>query len=96
MTIDSQALETVILATTVIGVIFSVYLHFRNPQIKSDQTIIRLKEDLETLKAVVVDVKERHLIAVDQEMKALTHTISQLSLTVTRLSTIIDERIPKK
>ena len=80
----------------VIGAIFSVYLHFKNPQIKNDQVSLKLREDIDSLQKIVSEVKEKHLVAVEQDMKALTSTINQLSLTVTRLSTVIDERIPKK
>jgi hypothetical protein len=96
MTIDGASLEFILTVVAVVGVMFSIYLHFRNPQIKTDQIAIKLREDVDTLTKAITEVKEKHLHAVEQDMKRLTDTINQLSLTVTKLSTVIDERIPKK
>ena len=80
----------------ILAIIFSVYNYFRNPQIKTDQVTIRLQEDMESLKGEVNEIKEKHLTLVESNIKELSKTIFDLSLTVTKLSTIIDERIPKK
>lgn len=79
----------------IFAVIFSVYNSFRNPQIKADQDTVLLREDLDALADQVDEIKEKHLTSVEANIKELAQTIFDLSLTVTRLSTIIDERIPK-
>lgn len=79
----------------ILGFIFGVYLYFRNPQIKVDQTIIKLQEDFTSLQRQILEIKETHLRAVEADIKTLTTAVNDLSKTVVRLSTIIDERIPK-
>lgn len=93
--LDSQTLAFLLSLAAAIGVIFSVYLHFKNPQIKSAQEALKLREDIDNLEDVITEVKEKHLRSVEKEMKGLTTTIHHLTLTVTKLSTIIDERMPK-
>lgn len=77
------------------GIIFTAYNSFRAPQIDSDKTAIKLREDIDSLRAIVSEIKEKHLQSVEADIKKLTETIQQLSITVVKLSTIIDERIPK-
>lgn len=77
------------------GAVFTIYNAYRNPQIDVDKTIIKLREDIDSLHTTVSEIKEKHLTSVENDIKKLTETIQQLSMTVVKLSTIIDERIPK-
>lgn len=77
------------------GTIFGIYLYFRNPQIKTDQVTLKLRDDLTDLQKQMVEVKETHLRSVEGDIKTLTAAVNDLSKTVVKLSTIIDERIPK-
>lgn len=78
-----------------LGVIFGVYLYFRNPQIKTDSIVIKLQDDLSALQKQLLEVKETHLRQVEGDIKILTTAVNDLSKTVVKLSTIIDERIPR-
>ena len=78
-----------------IGVTFTIYNSYRNPQVKTDQTTLLLREDLESLKDIVDEIKEKHLTSVEDNIKSLSKTIQELSLTVNTLGTIINERIPR-
>jgi cob(I)alamin adenosyltransferase len=78
-----------------IGIIFTVYSYFRNPQIKTDQVTIQLQNDLVDLERKFTELKETHLRSVEEDVKRLTFAVNELSKTVIKLSTIIDERIPK-
>lgn len=78
-----------------LAIIFSVYNSFKNPQIKTDKDNVKLREDLDSLKIVVEEIKEKHLASVETNIKELSKSVHDLSLQVTRLTTIIDERIPK-
>lgn len=80
---------------SICGIIFSVYLYFRNPQIKTDLATSKLGDDIKDLQRQITDVKETHLKSVENDIKTLTSAVNELSKTVVRLSTIIDERIPK-
>ena len=77
------------------GTVFTIYSYFKNPQIKTDQTTITLSSDVTELKKQITEIRETHLRNVEKDMKDLTAAVNDLSKTVVRLSTIIDERIPK-
>ena len=78
-----------------VSVLFTVYHFFRNPQIITDQDTIKLRGDIENLKKQIHEIKETHLRAVEGDVKLLTSAVNDLSKTVIRLTTIIDERIPR-
>lgn len=79
-----------------IGIIFAVYNSFKNPQIKNDQDVIKLREDIESINKQVNEIKTSHLVTVEKNISELSKTIHDLALNVTRLSTIIDERMPRQ
>lgn len=80
---------------TIGSVVFAIFSYFRNPQIKTDQRNIRFDDRLTSVEKSVVEIREKHLISVEGDLKTLNATLQSLSETVVRLSTIIDERIPK-
>lgn len=75
--------------------IFSVYLHFRKPQEATEKEAIVIKEDIKNLKQQISEIKETHLRALELEIKNLNTNVNGLSVTVVKLATIIDERIPR-
>lgn len=89
-------IQDLILGLITLGsVIFSIYHYFKNPQIKTDQTTLQLNNDVAELRKEIVEIRETHLRNVEKDMKEMTTAINDLSRTVVRLSTIIDERIPR-
>lgn len=94
-TLDASTLSYILGFLGLIGIIFTIYNTFRNPQIKNDQATLKLREDFDSLRDVVDEIKEKHLASVEANIKELSQTIHDLTITVTRLSTVIDERIPK-
>lgn len=95
MAIDQTTITFLLGIVAVISVLFNVYNSFRNPQIRADQVDIKFREEIDTLKKTVQEIKETHLRTVEQDIKNLTSAVNDLSKTVVRLSTIIDERIPR-
>ena len=93
--ITPQTITLILGMVSIIGVVFSIYLYFRNPQIKTDQITLKLREDIDGLQKSLSEVKETHLKNVEADIKGLTNSVNELSKTVIKLSTIIDERIPK-
>lgn len=89
------AIGLVIGTVSIFGTVFAIFFYFKNPQIATDQTTIKLRDDMDSLRKDVIDIKETHLRSVEADVKALTAAVSQLDRAVVRLSTIIDERIPK-
>lgn len=88
-------LTLILVILSICGIVFSIYLYFRNPQIKTDQVTLKLRDDVTDLQRQILEVKENHLKSVENDIKILTAAVTDLSKTVVKLSTIIDERIPK-
>lgn len=82
-------------AIGIIGILFSIYKSYKNPQIESDKSMISLADRVGNVEKTVGEIKETHLKTVEQDIKSLTISVNELSKTVVRLATIIDERIPK-
>ncbi len=93
--LDAATLSYLLGFAGLVSIIFTVYNSFRNPQIKTDKESIKLREDIDSLQEQVHEIKTKHLTSVEENIKDLSKTIHDLAINVTRLSTIIDERIPK-
>lgn len=92
------------------GVIFSVYRYFRDPQIKSDKTDALMEQrfqwgqenvdkrfkDFQDSFSLLVSTSQNHLHTLDTKIEALTVVSVQMQKDVVRLMTIIEERIPTK
>lgn len=93
-----------------LGILFSVYHYFRNPQVASDKKDALLaqqvqwmveasdrkfKEIQESFQSLLLQ-SNNHIHTVDTKVENLGGTVSGLGNKITELSTIIDERIPKK
>lgn len=87
--------ENIAYGVAIASAVFAVYSYFRNPQIKTDQDTLKLRGEIDELKKEILEIKTTHIKNIESDMKDLTQTINQLAIQVTRLSTIIDERIPK-
>ena len=95
MILDQQTISYILGLCGLVGVIFGVYNSYKKPQIKTDQNVIKMREDIDTLQADILEVKEKHLASVESNIKDLGGSVHDLALNVMRLTTIIDERIPK-
>ena len=92
------------------AIIFSVYRYFRDPQIKSDQTDSLMAQQIQwTTEAnnkrfadMQVNIKdaftlaENHTHTVEEAVKNLTVVVNDINNKLVKLTTIIEERIPKK
>lgn len=87
--------QTILNVVYLLGFIFGIYLYFKNPQVRTEQATIKLRDDLTDLQKQITEVKENHIHIIENDVKALTQAVNDLSKTVIKLSTIIDERIPK-
>lgn len=79
-----------------VAILFSVYNSFRKPQIESDKTESLLSQSIARLQLDLTNLRDNHIHTLDQKIEEQNKNINGLSLIVTRLSTIIDERIPAK
>lgn len=92
------------------GVIFGIFNYFKNPQIASDkqdallaQSVandrnsvdLRFKAMQDGFQALLLQ-SNNHIHTVDTKVDTLHGIVGQMSNEITRLGTIIEERIPKK
>lgn len=95
MELTSETISYLLGLAGLLGILFAVYNSYRKPQIQNNENGIKLKEELDALKKEVHEIKNSHLVTVEKNIANLSQTIHDLALNVTRLSTIIDERMPK-
>lgn len=94
----------------ILAIIFTIYNYFRSPQIDNDKkdallaqqiqwmvegTDRRFKEMQDAFNGLLLQ-SNNHIHTVDTKVDTLNITVGDMSNQITRLATIIDERIPKK
>ena len=93
-----------------LGTLFGVYHYFRNPQIAGDKKDAllaqqvqwqieaserRFKEIQESFQSLLLQ-SNNHIHTVDTKVENVSIVISEMGKEITKLTTIIEERIPKK
>jgi hypothetical protein len=102
--------SNVMFAIGILGVIFTVYNYFRNPQINQDKkdallaqqiqwmiegTDRRFKTTQESFQQLILQ-SNNHIHTIDVKVDGLNHNVCSMENEITKLSTVIDERIPKQ
>lgn len=85
--------------TFVIGlltVIFSVYLYFRSPQVTLEKSDLMITANINQLQKDLANLRDNHIHTLDNQIQETNKALSLLTIEVAKLSTIIDERLPKK
>jgi len=94
----------------ILGVIFGIYQYFRNPQIAEDKKAALLAQEVKTqtnsvdsrFEAMQENFKglllqsNNHIHTLEVKIDEINKIIGDVRVNVATLSTIIDERIPKK
>lgn len=88
--------SNIVLLILIISNLFTVFLYFRNPQENLEKKYISLDGKYKELEKEILDIKQTNIIAINKNVADLTSTVNKLEISVAKLSTIIDERIPKK
>jgi len=78
------------------GTLLTIFNYVRNPQISADKTDALLVQQLSMLQKDVANLRDNHVHTLDVRLDSTNDSITKLALEVTRLGTIIEERIPKK
>lgn len=78
-----------------VGILFGVYHYFRNPQIKADKTDAILLMRFDNLESNFNNLKDNHLHTLGIAIETTNKHVNTLAIEVAKLSTIIDERVPK-
>lgn len=93
----------------IIGIMFGVYHYFKNPQIASEKKDALLAQQVQWQREgtekrfaeIQANIKEafelaqNHTHSVDVKVDALTKKVSDVEIGLAKLSTTIEERIPK-
>ena len=78
------------------GMIFGIYSYFRNPQIKLEKGEGLMAMSIKQLQLDLTNLRENHMHTLDVKLDATNKSVCDLEVQVAKLSTIIDERIPKR
>lgn len=93
---DTFSPDYILFALTIGGIAFAIYRSYRDPQANSDRTDAVLEVKIGSLQTSVARILENHLPHLDAKVEDIHGDISQLKISVAQLTTIIDERIPRK
>lgn len=102
--------SNIMFALGIIGMIFTVFSYFKNPQIDQDKRDALLAQQVnwqnESVERRFKDMQEsfqglllqsnNHIHTVDTKVETLSGNVTKMSNEITKLATIIEERIPKK
>lgn len=78
------------------GAVFGVYSYFRNPQINSEKAESIMGLNIIQLQKDFANLRDNHVHSIDLKLDEQGKSIRDLLIQTTRLSTIIEERIPRK
>lgn len=98
ITISPAIIGMIVGLISILGSVFAIFFYFQKPQIALEKRVQSLEEENRNLSRDFEVMKAAHLEnngSMQKEMKELTTAVNDLGKTVVRLSTIIDERIPK-
>jgi len=97
MTLEN--LQFIISLLTLLSFIFVAYRTFHDPDIKADKSISLLKDQIQYERKITdkaFETQQNCLHSLEKEISEQKEAIQVLNDTVIKLSTIIEERIPKK
>lgn len=97
MTLEN--LQFIVSMATLLGFVFVAYRTFRDPDIKADKAIDIMKEQIKAEKEIALQslkTIQNDLHTLGNQVDENRKEVKDLALVVTKLQTIIEERIPKK
>lgn len=94
----------------ILGILFAVYHYFRNPQIKSDKKDALMSQEAQWAKelnesrfktmqesiAAGYTLAQNHIHTVQEHVEILTNRVNEMNVTIAKLTTVIEERLPNK
>lgn len=87
-------LEIIISICTVFGIVFAIFNYFRNPQVNSDKNDALMGQTIQQLRLDLTNLRDNHVHTLDTKLDQTISQVSQLSIEVTKLGVIIQERLP--
>lgn len=98
ITISAATIGVILGLISLLGTIFAVFFYFQKPQIALEKRVKTLEDALVSTDKDLANLRADHTNVNDglqKEFKEMTVAMNNLDKTVVRLSTIIEERIPK-
>lgn len=89
-------METIVSLLTIFGIVFAVFNYFKNPQVSSEKQDALMGQSITQLQTDLTNLRDNHVHTLDTKIDQTIVTVSQMGIEIAKLSTIIDERIPKK
>jgi hypothetical protein len=94
--IDANDLSFLLAVFGVLGIIFAIYRQFKEPQIKSDKADTLFAIQIKTMQADLVNLRDNHIHSLGLAIEQTNKNVNTLTLEVTKLGTILEERLPRK
>ena len=94
--ITAENISIVIQISTLVGIIFAVYLYFRKPQEKGEMNDAVYAEKFSALEKTVVNLRDNHLHTLDLKIDETNKRVGGVELQVTKIATILEERLPNR
>lgn len=88
--------QNILNAILIFGAIFAVYKYFRGPQEKTEKNDAVMAEQFKQLRLEFTNLRDNHIHTLDVKIDGAITSINHQSVELAKLTTIIDERIPKK
>ena len=93
-------LNTILSATQLLGLIVIGFMYLRRPQEKTEVTDAVFREQISTMKADFANLRDNHLHTIESKLDTFisNQEIKNTSFSegITRITTILEERLPKK
>lgn len=90
---------TFILATlSLLGVVFSIYKHFKDPDVEADKRLCLVEQMLKTERDkndTLTATQQNHLHTIESKVDKNNENIKSLTNEIVKVSTILEERLPK-
>lgn len=89
-------LDIIYLSITIASLLFSCYLYFRNPQVKSDQIDALMAQEIKNLTEKLQLLMNNDIHEIKGMLIQMRQEFTTLSIQVGKVETKLDERVPKK
>lgn len=96
--ISTTTIALIVGGISILGSIFGIFFYFQKPQIALEKRVSTLEDNYKFVMKEMESIRATHLEtngALQKDLKEMTTSVNNLSISVTELKTIINERIPK-
>ena len=92
----TEIIQNVVNIVMLAGMVFAVYKSFQNPLQRSEKTDAIIGEQVKQLRIEFANLRDNHIHSLDLKIDGVASGVNLQAVEIAKLSTIIDERIPRK